>query len=177
MDILIRVFNSSFYERFNTRLVRGTDEPVYLPADTDCDYHRIVFAHGFFSSALHEVAHWCVAGQQRRLLEDYGYWYCPDGRNAQQQAAFEQVEIKPQAIEWAFTLAAGRKFRVSTDNLDGAEPDREGFSRAVEQQLLCFLQSGFPARAGLFIEALQHRFGTKDASLARLLEMEKEKAA
>ncbi|WP_269749792.1 elongation factor P hydroxylase [Salinimonas marina] len=177
VDILIRVFNSSFYERFNTRLVRGTDEPVYLPADTDCDYHRIVFAHGFFSSALHEVAHWCVAGQQRRLLEDYGYWYCPDGRNAQQQAAFEQVEIKPQAIEWAFTLAAGRKFRVSTDNLDGAEPDREGFSRAVEQQLLCFLQSGFPARAGLFIEALQHRFGTKDASLARLLEMEKEKAA
>jgi len=169
VDTLIEVFNSTFYRQCNTRLVRGADEPVYLPADTEHNYHRIVFAHGFFSSALHEVAHWCVAGPKRRLLEDYGYWYCPDGRDAQQQAAFEQVEIKPQAIEWAFTLAAGRKFRVSTDNLNGAEPDREAFSRAVEQQLLHFLESGFPARAGQFIEALQHAFGTKDYSLASLL--------
>ncbi len=36
------------------------------------------------------------------LLPDLGYWYAPDGRIEEQQALFEQVEIKPQAIEWLF---------------------------------------------------------------------------
>ncbi|GAM69307.1 transporting ATPase [Vibrio sp. JCM 19236] len=26
---------------------------------------------------MHEIAHWCVAGPKRRLLEDFGYWYEP----------------------------------------------------------------------------------------------------
>lgn len=60
-----------------------------------------------------------IAGEQRRLLPDLGYWYAPDGRTAEQQALFEQVEIKPQAIEWLFSKAFGRKFRVSLDNLTG----------------------------------------------------------
>ncbi len=42
-----------------------------------------------------------------------GYWYAPDGHTQEQQALFEQVEIKPQAIEWLFAQAFGRKFRVS----------------------------------------------------------------
>ena len=130
---LISLFNSTF-EDYNTRLVLGDDEPIYIPAGDDTGYHQIVFAHGFFSSALHEIAHWCIAGEKRRQLEDYGYWYCPDGRDEAQQADFEKVEIKPQAIEWAFTEAAGRKFQVSTDNLNGAEPDREGFTRNVAAQ-------------------------------------------
>ncbi|MBU2979754.1 elongation factor P hydroxylase [Alteromonas sp. C1M14] len=160
VDGLIELFDRCFYSTYNTRLVRGDDEPVYLPADDTIAYHRIVFAHGFFSSALHEVAHWCIAGEARRQLEDYGYWYCPDGRNAQQQQAFEHVEVKPQAIEWAFTLAAGRKFTVSTDNLNGAEPDREGFSKKVAKQLLSYVDNGFPHRATLFIAALQGYFST-----------------
>ncbi len=118
-----------------------------------------MFAHGFFSSALHEIAHWCIAGEKRRLLEDYGYWYCPDGRDATQQANFEKVEIKPQAIEWAFTEAAGRKFQVSTDNLNGAEPDREGFTKNVAAQLESFRAHGFPPRAERFINALSSTFG------------------
>ena len=103
---LIRIFDGLFFKPFNTRLIRGADEPVYLPADQDCDVHRVVFAHGYFASALHEIAHWCVAGQARRLLEDYGYWYCPDGRDAAQQAEFEKTEVVPQALEWAFSVAA-----------------------------------------------------------------------
>lgn len=157
VPVLIALFNNTF-EDLNTRLVLGDDEPIYLPADTTCSYHRIVFAHGFFSSALHEIAHWCIAGKERRLLEDYGYWYCPDGRDEQQQSDFEKVEIKPQAIEWAFTEAAGRKFQVSTDNLNGAEPDREGFTRNVAAQLAFYKQNGFPPRAQRFITALSETF-------------------
>ena len=169
VDQLIRLFNRTFEPSYKTRLVRGTDEPVYLPADADHAYHRIVFAHGFFASALHEIAHWCIAGAERRRLEDYGYWYCPDGRDSQQQRAFEQVEVKPQAIEWAFTLAAGRQFTVSTDNLDGAQPDREGFTRAVRQQLHTYIAGQFPPRAQQFIEALQGCFATSERSLNILL--------
>tara|TARA_Y100000296_G_scaffold28836_1_gene33637 strand:- start:837 stop:1505 length:669 start_codon:yes stop_codon:yes gene_type:complete len=160
---LISLFNSTF-EDFNTRLVLGDDEPIYIPAGNEKPYHQIVFAHGFFSSALHEIAHWCIAGEKRRLLEDYGYWYCPDGRDAAQQADFEKVEVKPQAIEWAFTEAAGRKFQVSTDNLNGAEPDREGFTRNVAAQLEAFKTNGFPPRAERFIQALSSEFGKSELS-------------
>ncbi len=51
---LIDLFYSRFAEEFNTRLIKGDDEPIYLPADDETPYHRIVFAHGFFASALHE---------------------------------------------------------------------------------------------------------------------------
>lgn len=44
---LIDLFDSCFAADFNTRLVKGDDEPIYLPADDDTPYHRIVFAHGF----------------------------------------------------------------------------------------------------------------------------------
>ncbi|PAW13612.1 elongation factor P hydroxylase, partial [Klebsiella pneumoniae] len=27
---------------------------------------RIVFAHGFCQSPVHEISHWCVAGKARR---------------------------------------------------------------------------------------------------------------
>ncbi|OJF68563.1 hypothetical protein BK026_07050 [Alteromonas sp. V450] len=160
---LITLFNSTFKD-FNTRLVLGDDEPIYIPAGGAKPYHQIVFAHGFFSSALHEIAHWCIAGEKRRLLEDYGYWYCPDGRDAAQQADFEKVEVKPQAIEWAFTEAAGRTFQVSTDNLNGAEPDREGFTRNVAAQLKRYKSEGFPPRAERFINALLSVFGTGKVS-------------
>ena len=158
VEPLMALFNRTFLASFNTRLIRGGDEPVYLPANGQTAYHQVVFAHGYFSSALHEIAHWCIAGEQRRLLEDYGYWYCPDGRDSEQQREFEQVEVKPQAIEWAMTIAANRRFQVSTDNLNGAEPDRVGFTARVREQLITFLHNGFPVRAAMFINALRSEF-------------------
>jgi len=151
---LITIFGDTFYEQFNTRLVKGESEPVYLPADEGCEFHQIIFAHGFFSSALHEISHWCVAGEERRKLEDFGYWYIPDGRNEEQQKRFEEVEIVPQAIEWAFNIAANKKFNVSSDNLDGFEADTIGFTRKVYNQALVFIEKGFPIRAQQFIDAL-----------------------
>ncbi|WP_338293454.1 elongation factor P hydroxylase [Planctobacterium marinum] len=162
---LIQVFNTCF-EDFNTRLVKGEGEPVYLPADGDCHYHRIEFAHGFFSSALHEIAHWCIAGEARRKQVDYGYWYCPDGRNEQQQAEFEKVEVKPQAIEWCFAVACGLQFRVSTDNLDGAPVDRFAFQDKVLQQVAAYLEQGLPTRAQMLVDALHKFYHTPTLSLA-----------
>jgi len=152
---LCLLFDQTFAQNENTRLIKGNDEPVYLPAGNKHDHHQIVFAHGYFASALHEVSHWCIAGKQRRLLEDYGYWYCPDGRNNQQQEEFEQVEIKPQAIEWAFSVAVQKPFRVSSDNLHGAQADTLAFHAKVQQQALNYLQQGFPLRAQQFIRVLQ----------------------
>jgi len=117
---LIVCFNATFTNTENTVLVKGDHEPIYIPAKSSHQHHQIVFAHGYFASALHEISHWCIAGKQRRLLEDYGYWYCPDGRDVKQQTEFEKVEVKPQAIEWAFSCASGKPFAVSTDNLNGA---------------------------------------------------------
>lgn len=158
VDRLMAVFDQCFYTRFNTRLVRGGDEPVYLVASEQCDHHQVVFAHGYFSSALHEVAHWCIAGEARRAMEDYGYWYAPDGRTPEQQQAFEQVEIKPQALEWIFSVAAGTPFRISADNLSAHRGDNEAFARAVFEQVLSYCKSGLPSRADDFRNALADCF-------------------
>lgn len=132
-DWLIALFNTLFANQ-EVILVRGTGEPEYFPAK-DNQPARIEFAHGFFQSALHELSHFFIAGEQRRQLSDFGYWYAPDGRTAAQQQAFERVEIKPQALECLFSLACGRNFRVSQDNLF-ADFDTSGstFAHDVYQQ-------------------------------------------
>ncbi|MBA6297383.1 elongation factor P hydroxylase [Colwellia sp. MB02u-9] len=158
---LICIFEDTFKEKYNTRLIKGEGEPLYSPAHDKCSYHQIIFAHGYYASALHEVSHWCLAGASRRLLEDFGYWYIPDGRDQSQQQAFEQVEIKPQAIEWALCVATGKAFDVSSDNLLGnGETDRVAFKAKVYQQVLAYLEYGFPNDAARFIIALTNYYQT-----------------
>jgi len=155
-NTLIYIFNETFLEHFNTELVLGGDEPIYSPADVESIHHRIIFARGFFSSAMHEIAHWCIAGPQRRLLEDYGYWYEPDGRTDAVQAKFEHVEIKPQAVEWILSASCGFRFQVSCDNLSGdTEPDRVGFTVKVREQVLRYLAQGMPERAQMLSDRLR----------------------
>ncbi len=155
---LIEIFNDCFRTRYNTVLVAGDDEPYYEPGKGG-QPNKIVFAHGFFASALHETAHWCIAGEKRRQQFDYGYWYEPDGRNEQQQREFEQVERKPQALEWLFSLCAGFKFDVSVDNLSGVEVDRHAFREAVAKQLESYLATDtLPPRAKIFAKALCKAF-------------------
>ncbi|KQH87400.1 elongation factor P hydroxylase [Vibrio furnissii] len=153
---LITIFNETFFASFNTQLELGGDEPIYLPADDSVVYHRIIFARGFYASALHEIAHWCVAGPERRLLEDFGYWYEPDGRTEAVQAAFEKVEVRPQAYEWILSRSAGFPFTVSCDNLNGDfEPDRLAFMHTVHQEVLRILADGLPQRVKMLSEALR----------------------
>lgn len=151
---LISIFDACFGVEYNTRLVKGDNEPIYLPADEYQNFHALCFAHGFFSSALHECSHWLIAGEERRKQVDFGYWYTPDGRTVEQQGLFQQVELKPQALEWILSKATGHKFRVSIDNLNGTESDTLEFKQAVYEQVKYYCTVGLPPRAQCFRNAL-----------------------
>ncbi|ELP5727893.1 elongation factor P hydroxylase [Vibrio vulnificus] len=164
---LVTIFNQTFFEPFNTKLELGGDEPIYLPADALTPYHRIIFARGFYASGLHEIAHWCVAGPERRLLEDFGYWYEPDGRTAEVQAEFEKVEVRPQAYEWILAQSAGFPFSVSCDNLHGDfEPDRLGFMYKVHQEVTAILEAGLPPRVKMLSDALRDFYQIKSLEVS-----------
>lgn len=151
---LITIFNHCFTVQYNTLLVRGEDEPLYQPATDKISSNILYFAHGFFSSALHECAHWLIAGQERRKLVDFGYWYTPDGRTAAQQELFQHVEVKPQALEWILSVATGHHFSVSLDNLSGTLVDSVAFKAQVYAQVLDYCAKGLPKRAHQFRHAL-----------------------
>ena len=156
---ITRIFNTLFSESEGTVLVGGAQEPLYTPS-ADLRPAQIHFRHDYASSALHEVAHWCIAGPRRRTCVDYGYWYAPDGRSAEEQHRFVQVEARPQALEWLFSLACGIPFRVSIDNLD-APPDaraERALREAVLREARQFLHGALPARAARFYDALREEF-------------------
>ncbi len=157
---LITIFNQCFAVKYNTQLVKGEDEPIYLPADEHRSYHALFFAHGFFSSALHECSHWLIAGIERRKQVDFGYWYAPDGRSAAQQALFQCVEVKPQAMEWILSTAAAHRFQVSIDNINGAPSETTSFKQAIYQQVKSYCEQGLSERAVLFRQALCEFYGT-----------------
>lgn len=151
---VIHLFNNCFKDSCQTVLVKGDGEPIYLPKSETCVYHQLIFAHGFYASALHEIGHWCVAGNERRELEDFGYWYKPDGRTLEEQKIFEDVEVKPQALEWIFSVSVGRRFRVSADNLAAGIGASDAFKAKVYQQVMDYLSNGLPSRADQFVQAL-----------------------
>lgn len=147
---LIKLFNHLFEHTENTLLIGGAPEPLYLPGEIN----RLYFREDYFASALHEIAHWCLAGKKRRELEDYGYWYKPDGRDESWQSRFEEVEVKPQALECIFSNALGFPFQISVDNLLNPGADQEAFKRKVEEQVIVFREKGLPKRARLFLQNL-----------------------
>lgn len=166
----ISLVNQHYLYRYNTQLLGGFSEPLYLPAQAD-QPAQIQFSYDYFRSALHELAHWCEAGVERRKKVDYGYWYAPDGRNQAQQQAFFQHEIVPQAFEWALSIAAGVKFEVSVDNLTHDVSGIETFQHAVTQQLEHYLNTGFPERVDQLLRLIyQARGGTVEKLYAQIAE-------
>ncbi|WP_432695824.1 elongation factor P hydroxylase [Marinobacterium sp. YM272] len=164
---LIQLFNGLFLQSYNTELVIGDDEPIYLPADAEYSHHRIIFAHGFFASALHEIAHWCVAGAKRRTLVDFGYWYKPDGRTEAEQTEFERVEVQPQAYEWILSESAGHRFNFSADNLSAGLGASTDFMRKVHARVLDLLEQGLPPRVEALSSELRAFYGTPALSADR----------
>ncbi|MFI0435568.1 MAG: elongation factor P hydroxylase [Parachlamydiaceae bacterium] len=160
VEDLITIFNDCFFEKYQTLLIRGEDEPLYLPADQARPHHSLFFAHGFFASALHECSHWLIAGSKRRMEVDFGYWYVPDGRTPSEQTLFQSVEIKPQAIEWILSSACRYRFYTSIDNLNGTESDTYAFKLNVYNQVQLYCEQGLSQRANLFREALCRFYGT-----------------
>ncbi len=148
------IYNQVFYYEYKTRLCGGVAEPLYRPAQTSSDDNVIFYREDYFSSALHEIAHWCIAGTERRDRVDYGYWYTPDGRTQQQQKLFEKVEVKPQALEKLFSSAANYPFHLSVDNLSLETIDLDNFSDEVNTQLAYYSNHGLPQRGQQFYSAL-----------------------
>jgi elongation factor P hydroxylase len=148
-------FNQLFLHSERTVLVGGAEEPFYEPAAAGLPA-RVAFRHDYIRSALHEVAHWCVAGATRRQLPDYGYWYSPDDRDLPQQQAFFAVETKPQALEWHFCDALGIPFSPSIDNLaiEIPAPDIDGFVQRLTAQYTRLSEQGLPPRAARFRDVL-----------------------
>ncbi len=142
---LLHLLNGHYLKKYNTKIEGGFSEPYYK-ASIGNNKAEIQFSYDYIRSALHELAHWCVAGIERRNQDDFGYWYAPDGRNQKQQNEFYQVEIKPQAIEWAFSIVCGIKFEASVDNLGTQVDGVITFENNVAQQLKLYCQNGFNKR-------------------------------
>ena len=136
------LFSRLFLETYETQLVGGAEEPLYEPSRVPGQPHLLYFRADFLGSALHETAHWCIAGRRRRMLTDFGYQYRPDGRSEVEQREFERVEVKPQALEWIFATALGTDFHLSADNLSAATGPSESFRKAVREQALAYLGAG-----------------------------------
>ena len=152
---LVALFNTLFADRYDTCLVAGGQEPIYLPAQRPEQPHEIIFTHDYPASALHEVAHWCIAGLGRRQQIDYGYWYLPDGRDGSAQARFEAVEARPQALEWLFAETAGIHFCPSVDNLASENQDVGRFTAAIQREKADMRKRSIPSRAHIFLQALR----------------------
>ena len=151
----IEYLNDRVLQRYATRLSGGHPEPFYRAPQKE-QYAEVQFTLDYERSALHELAHWCIAGAARRRLDDYGYWYEPDGRTHEQQRLFYEVEIRPQAIEKYFCTALGIPFEVSADNLANFPEDGiDAFSTRVHGQYLNYLSAGFPQRAMEIHDCLQ----------------------
>lgn len=147
---LLNELNTQFLNKYNTVLIGGFNEPFYKTF-TKGKKAEIQFSHDYIRSALHELSHWCVAGTERRNLDDYGYWYAQDGRNQQQQDEFFKVEVKPQSIEWAFSILCGVKFEASVDNLDNSVKGVDEFKNNLDTQIKKYIDYGFNPRVnGVF---------------------------
>ncbi len=150
---IVHVFNSLFSESYNTRLSGGFSEPFYKAARRPHDLHEIQYREDFVSSALREIAHWCLAGSRRRTQDDYGYWYIKE-RCKDQQVRFQRLEAKPQGLEWILSIAAGVDFRVSCDNFEVESLDLTLFRQLVRQQAVAQVEAGLLQRTRQLVDAL-----------------------
>lgn len=167
---LEHLFADCFAADQHTLLVGGAEEPFYQPP-MDGQPARIIYTRDYFRSALHEIAHWCVAGPARRKLADFGYWYAADGRDARQQLAFQQVEVRPQALELLFCAATGHPFRVSLDNLHGEAGEAAGFEDAVLGRARHLAQAGVSGRAGRWCQVLSNYYRSEPFSAGQIDEV------
>ncbi len=156
-DEIARRFNAAFSRSHGTVLIGGALEPRYLPARG----HRpavIRYTRDYAQSALHELAHWCLAGPRRRTRVDYGYWYLPPPRTPLQQRQFEAVETPVQGLELIMAAATGVRFHVSADNPGEAHGDSVGFEKGIFESATRRLKAGLNPRTLAVLDALNSRW-------------------
>jgi elongation factor P hydroxylase len=131
---IAETFNACFEDRFHTVMVGGADEPLYIPPSPSSP-GELRYREDYPASALHEAAHWCIAGPERRKQLDFGYTYTPPPRNPHAQVAFFAGEARAQALESIFAQAACVRFVLSIDDLESLDRRREcseAFAAGVE---------------------------------------------
>ena len=164
---VIQLFHQVFAADHDVRLEGGASEPLYEPGSN----HQpalILFRDDYPASAMHEIAHWCLAGPARRLQTDYGYWYMAD-RDAEAQTRFEAAEVRPQALEWIFCQSAGIPYRVSCDNFDAdimTAQRLQSFRTRVRDAARHWLTVGLTQRAARFATHLVETTGRHHALCA-----------
>lgn len=156
-DEIARRFNAAFSRSHGTVLIGGAVEPLYLPA---CGHRPAVirYTRDYAQSALHELAHWCLAGAQRRTRVDYGYWYLSPPRAPLEQQRFEAVETPVQGLELIMAVATGVRFHVSADNPGEAPADTLCFERRILQSAARRLGTGLSPRTRAVLDALNGRW-------------------
>lgn len=147
---IARRFNGTVGRRYHAVLIGGADEPLYQPAASGRPA-EIRYTRDYAQSALHELAHWCIAGPERRGLLDYGYWYDPPPRAGRARELFFAVEGRVQGLELLFARAAGVRFHVSFDD-PGSDPG--DFEARVRRAARAWLAAEFPARTAAVFAAL-----------------------
>ena len=156
-DAIGALFNRCFAS-FDLAMVGGFEEPEYLPhghpALACAGKAEIRFTRDYAASALHEAAHWCLAGRERRKRVDYGYDYIAPPRCAVAKARFFELEARVQAIESLFTEAIGMTFRASLDDLTSTSLDLATFQARIDIDRASLSTQGLPPRARRFQRAL-----------------------
>ncbi len=158
-----RVFNRLFADTQLTVLQGGASEPYYQPPGPS-SLGVLHYREDFAASALHESAHWCIAGNARRRLADFGYTYQPPPRTRQQQSLFFALELKTQTVEYIFSDCAGVDFQPSADNLDVSV---QCFMTQIElnvSRVQDWMATTPDRRAMIFCEALQEQWQTDQQS-------------
>ena len=153
-EAIAAVFNATFAATFATVMIPGAPEPLYLPGE-GIHPARIFYRSDFAASALHEAAHWCIAGPTRRRLVDYGYRYVCPPRGVHEKRAFFDAELNVQALECVFAQAVGLPFRISADDFAVTEEERAAFEAAVAHRCNERRAARLPPRTATFLAALE----------------------
>lgn len=122
---LIEVFLSVFP---GLMIKGGAQEPLYVAPKGEARA-VLFFRDNYPRSLLHEVSHYCLAGDRRRKMDDFGFWYSPCGRTEEEQARFEFVEARPQGLEKAMCEIVGIPFSPSLDDFSGRPASQEFLER------------------------------------------------
>ena len=155
--LVAQIFNSCFETSHRTILIGGGKEPIYRPGLDSSELNKIIYRQDFYASALHEAAHWCIAGKERRKKPDFGYIY-QETRCLKDQIDFCNLEAKPQALESIFHDAIGSdSFTPSLDGIEFQNDSRlvEEFSKIIQLEKIRYLKR-MPPRAKIFAASLIH---------------------
>jgi len=145
------LFNTRLGPRYATLLIGGAEEPLYLPATPTRRRAVLRYTRDYARSALHELAHWSLAGPRRRELVDYGYWYSAPPRSEVEQARFFAAELRVQALESLFCEVCGLPFHVSADNIG---VDTSEFAARVEATAQAWADKGVQGLAARTLRLL-----------------------